>query len=72
MIAPAVGDAWTLADFYIAVLRFVDGWIIGRVRHVHDYGNVRLERIGYLSRAQQPNFLLHVGHGANFRLQPGL
>ena len=69
MVAAAVRERRAFADLDVAVLRLADGRIIRRVRHVHDQRHVRLERIGDLPRAQQADLLLHVGHGADFRVQ---
>ena len=71
MIAAAVSYGRSFPHLYIAVLRFVHAGIISRMRHIHDHGDVRLERIRDLTRAQQADFFLHVGHRADFRLEPG-
>ena len=63
---------WTVPielDCYaaLAVLGLADGGVIRRVGNVHHEGDVRLQGIGDLSRAQQADLLLHVGDGADFR-----
>ena len=51
------------------MLLLVDGGKIGGVGHIYHDGDVRLERVGDLAGAEQPNFLLDVGHRANLCLQ---
>src|SRR5690348_5739818 len=43
MIASAMRDSWSPPKFNIAMLSFVDGWVIGCVSHIDDQSNVGFE-----------------------------
>src|SRR5258708_4163922 len=43
MIASAMSDARSAAEFYITMLRFIDAWIIGGVSHIYHQCHIRFE-----------------------------
>ena len=57
MITAAVRQRWAVADFDRAMHLLVHGGVIGRMRHIHNEGHVRFERVSNLPRTQQPAFL---------------
>ena len=69
VIAPAMGDARAFADSHIAMLRLIYAGIIRGVGDIHDEGDARLEGISNLAGAEQTDFLLHIGNGANFGVE---
>src|SRR5207248_2936983 len=58
MIATAMRERWAAAELHFAMLRLIDGWIVRRVRHVHDKSDVWLKRVSNLFCAKQADFLL--------------
>ncbi len=69
MIASTVRDGRAFANFDITVLLLVHRRIIGRVRHVHNQRDVRLQRVRDLTRTEQTHFFHDVGDGENFRFR---
>src|SRR3954452_23984933 len=65
MVAASVGNGGTLPELDVSMLLLVYGGGISRVRDIHHDSCIRLERVGNLASAQQPDFLHDVAHGAD-------